>query len=106
MKNADVFQACFENICKNYNIPAGLRISEAVRDRTFRDLVRIFIDVHTASCANFHEEEVWKNLSETGIKSKKDYRKLRSLIRIRLIDAIRGMRDIADESLRNLGAKI
>lgn len=106
MKNADIFQACFENVCKNYNIPAGLRISEAVRDRVWHDLLYVFIDVHTASCANFNETEIWKNLSETGIKSKKDYRELRSLIRIRLIDAIRGMRDIAEESLRNLGVKV
>lgn len=106
MKNADIFQICFENICKNYNIPADLRISEAAQDRAFRDLVRIFIDVHMANCVNFYEEEMWRNLSETGIKSKKDYRKLRSLIRIRLINAIRGIRDLTEESLRNLGVKI
>ena len=106
MKNADVFQACFENVCKNYNIPAGLRISEAVRDRVWHDYFNIFIDLHTSSHINFSEQEVLKNILKTGVKSKKDYRRLRSLIRMRLIDAIHQVRDLTEESLRNLGAKV
>lgn len=106
MKNADIFQACFENVCKNYNIPAGLRISEAVRDRVWRDSFAVFIDLYTSSHINFREQEVLKNILEVGVKSKKDYRRLRSLIRMRLIDAIHQVRDLTEESLRNLGAKI
>ena len=106
MKNIDALRACFENICKNYNIPAGLRITEPMRDRIFHDSFLVFVEIHMASSICTDEQEIWKNLSETGIKSKKDYRQLRSLIRIRLIDAIHGIRDLTEESLRNLGAKV
>ena len=106
MKNVDILQTCFENICKNYNVPAGLHISEPLRDRAWRDLFSVFIDIHTGSCLNFGDKEIWMNILETGIKSKKDYRKLRSLVRIKLIDAIHGIRDLTEESLRNLGVKV
>ena len=105
MKNVDILQTCFENICKNYNIPAGLHVSEPMTDRTWHDVFSVFIDLHAGSHINFYEKEIWMNLLETGIKSKKDYRKLRSLIRIRLVDAIHGLRDLTEESLRNLGVK-
>lgn len=106
MKNIDIFQACFDNVCKNYNIPAGLNITEPMRNRTFHTQLNIFIDLHTAAHVSFFEEEIWRNLLETGIKSKKDYRKLRSLIRMKLVNAIHQVRDLTEESLRNLGAKV
>ena len=103
---ADLIQVCFENICKNYNISAGLNISEPVQDRYWHDLFHIFIDINTASHVSFYEKEIWMDLLKTGVKSKKDYRQLRSLVRARLIDAIRGIRNLTEDSLRNLGAKI
>jgi hypothetical protein len=106
MKNIDIFQSCFDNICKNYNIPAGLNISEPMRDRAFHTRLNVFIDLHTAAYISFSEKEICRNILETGVKSKKDYRRLRSLIRMRLIDAIHQVRDLTEESLRNLGAKI
>jgi len=105
-KTADLIQTCFENICKNYNIPAGLNISEPVQDRFSLDLFHVFIDINTASHVSFYQKEIWMNFLKTGIKSKKDYRKLRSLIRARLVNAIYGIRDLTEESLRNLGAKV
>ncbi len=103
---ADLIQVCFENICKNYNIPAGLNISEPVQDRFWHDLFYISIDINTVSQVSFYEKEIWMNLLKTGVKPKKDYRQLRSLIRARLIDAIQNMRDLTEESLRNLGVRI
>ena len=106
MKNTDILQACFENICKNYNVPAGLHISEPMQGRVWHDLSTIFIDIHAANCLNFHDKEIWMNILETEIKSKKDYRKLRSMVRLKLIDAIHSLRNLTEESLRNLGAKV
>lgn len=106
MKNTDVFRACFDNICENYNIPAGLHISEPMRDRIRYDTFIVFIDLHTSNHLGFAEQEILKDTLKVGVKSKKDYRRLRSLIRMRLIDAIHQVRDLTEESLRNLGAKI
>ena len=105
-ETSDLIQACFENICKNYNISAGLNISEPVQDRFWHDLFHVFIDINTASHVSFYEKEIWMNFLKTGIKSKRDYRKLRSLVRTRLINAIHGIRDLTEESLRNLGVKV
>ena len=77
-----------------------------MRDRTYHDNFIIFIDLHTASHILFAEKEVLKDILKTGVKSKKNYRRLRSLIRMRLIDAIHQVRDLAEDSLRNLGAKV
>lgn len=101
----DLIQVCFENICKNYNITADLIISEPLRSRAWRDLFTVFIDIHTANSINFGNKEI-EYILKTGIKSKKDYRRLRSAVRLKLIDAIRSLRDLTEESLRNLGAKV
>ena len=106
MKNLDVFQACFDNICKNYNLPAGLHVSKPIRDHTCYNDFIIFIDLHMASHILFAEKEALKNILKTGIKPKKNYRKLRSLIRMRLINTLHELHDLTEESLRNLGAKI
>ena len=106
MKNIDILQTCFENICKNYNVPAGLHISEPLQDRARHDVFTVFIDLHMGSRIGFYEKEIWMNFLEAGIVSKKDYRKLRSLVRMRMIDAIHGLRDLTEESLRNLGVKV
>jgi hypothetical protein len=105
-KTIGLIQVCFENICKNYNISAGLNISEPLQDRSWDGLFHVFIDINTASHVSFYEKEIWMNLLKTGVKSKRDYRKLRSLVRTRLINAIHGIRNLTEESLRNLGAKI
>lgn len=101
----DIVQACFENICKNYNIPAGLHITDIMQDRIHRDRFTAFVDVNTASQVNFYEQEVWANMLDTGVKSKKDYRKLRGLVRLKLIEAIRQLKTLTEESLHNLGER-
>jgi hypothetical protein len=104
-KNGIVLQECFSNICKNFNIPAGLNITPPMRDRTFHTMLQVFVDLHSSSCISFYEAEIWKNIIESGIKSKKDYRRLRSLVRTKLIDAVYDLRNLTEESLRNLGVK-
>jgi len=101
----DAFMACFDNICKNYNLPASFSVSEVLRNRSFHNHFHAFVDIHTSSCFNFAEQEIINNLLDTGIKSKKDYRQLRSLIRTRFIDAIYSIRNLTEESLRSLGVK-
>ncbi|GAG17054.1 unnamed protein product, partial [marine sediment metagenome] len=61
MKNLDIFQACFDNICKNYNLPASLHVSESIQDLSRHDLFHVFIDLHTGSHILFAEKEVLKN---------------------------------------------
>ena len=101
----DAFIQCFNLICKNFNIPAGFNIIEPFLDRTFHNQINVFIDLHTASYVSFSEKEIWKNLMQEGINSKKRYRMFRSLVRTRLIDAIYQIRNLTEESLRNLGVK-
>lgn len=105
MKNIKILQTCFENICKNYNITADLLISEPLRHRAFCDIITVFIEIHTLSSINFSDKDI-EYILKTGVKSNKDYRKLRSAVRIKLIDAIWSLRNLTEESLRNLGAKI
>lgn len=98
---------CIETICDQFNIPATLRISSIFRDRTHHTQSIAFIDVLTASHFSFEDKEILDILAvPQGIKSKKDYRKLRSLVRTRLIDGIWSLRSLTEESLRNLGVKI
>lgn len=105
MKNAIALRICLENICKNYNVPAEFLISEPLIERTFPDSFIVFVELNTLSSMNFGNKEI-NRISETGIKSNKDYRKLRFAARLKLIDAIRSLRDLTEESLRNLGAKV
>ena len=105
MKNINAIQKCFQNICENYNIVADLQISEPLRPRVCPDQLIAFVELNTISSINFHDKEL-NHISKTGIKSNKDYRKLRSITRIKLIDAIRSLRDLTEENLRNLGARI
>lgn len=96
-------QRCFDKICENFGIVAGLHVSKPVRSRdTLEELLLIFVDINVSSYFHLHGQEVLMN----KIKSKKDYKKLRRLVRIRLISSLRDMQDLAEESLRNLGAKV
>jgi len=101
----DVFIECFNLICKNFNIPAGLNITEPICNRTLPRQITIFVDLHTMGSVNFFEEEIWKNLLQNKMNSKEKYRKFRSLVRTKLIDAIYQIRNLTEESLRNLGVK-
>lgn len=104
-EKCDIINVCFENICKNFNIPAGLILASPLVERGFHSIFQVFIDVHTCGCVNFSEEEFWKNSIKNGIQSKKDYRRLQSFIRAKLISAIYDIRNLTEESLRNLGVK-
>ena len=102
----DVISKCVELICKKFNVPANLRITDLFRDRLYYDRTTVFLDVHTTCHFSIADKEVLSNLAEHGIRSKKDYRKLHSLIRMRLIDAIYQIRSLTEESLRNIGVRV
>lgn len=90
------------NICDNYDIPANLRITKPFCKRNeCYSYPTIFLDTHATSSFSVYENEVMASIKA----NKKDYRKLRSLIRLRLIDAIRQIKDLADNTLRNLGVE-
>jgi hypothetical protein len=103
-EKCNIINACFANVCENYNIPASLILTSSLFDKYFSNF-QLFLEIHTCGCVDFSEIEVWKQFSKTGIKSKKDYRKLRSFVRIKLISAIYDIRNLTEESLRNLGVK-
>lgn len=105
IEHIDIIKVCIENICKNYNVLADLHITEPLQSRAFHDILTVFVDIHTCSSIGFCNTEI-KDLLETGIKSNKDYKKLRSCVRIKLISAIRSLHDLTEESLRNLGVRI
>lgn len=96
---------CFDNICENYGIQAGLNMSESLRDREQPTMQVIFINMRISSYFCVEDIEVLKTLTQKRIKSKKDYRKLRSLIRMRILNALRLIQDLAEDGIRNLGAK-
>ncbi|MEE8207890.1 MAG: hypothetical protein V3T88_02900, partial [Nitrosomonadaceae bacterium] len=81
---------------------AGLNISEPVQNRYRHRTFIAFVDINTSSFFDMCNQDMIMN----KIKSKKDYRKLRRLVRLKLIDAIRQIQDLAEDSLRNLGARI
>lgn len=94
---------CFDKICENFGIVADLHMSKPVQScDTLEELLLVFVDIHTSSHFSLHGQEVLMN----KIKSKKDYKKLRKLVRIRLIDSLRSVQDLVEDSLRNLGAKV
>ena len=94
---------CFDKICENFGIVAGLNVSKPIQSReTFEELLIVFVDINVGSCFNLLGQEIVMN----KIKSKKDYKKLRKLVRLRLIDSLRGIQDHVEDSLRNLGAKV
>lgn len=94
---------CFDKICENFGIVADLHISKSVQSRdTLEELLLAFVDIHASSHFNLHGQEILMN----KIKSKKDYKKLRKFVRIRLISSLRDIQDLVEESLRNLGAKV
>ena len=58
-----------------------------------------------ASYFNVNDAEILMNIKQKGIKSKKDYRKLRALVRLKLLNALRQVQELAEDGIRNLGAK-
>ena len=96
-------QRCFDKICENFGVVAGLNVSKSIQSReTLEELFIVFVDINVGSCFNLLSQEIIMN----KIKSKKDYKKLRRLVRLRLIDSLLSMRNLTEESLRNLGAKV
>jgi len=96
-------QRCFDKICENFGIVAGLHISKPAQSReTLEELLLVFVDINVGSHFYLHGQEVLMN----KIKSTKDYKKLRKLIRRRLISSLRDIQDLVEDSLRNLGAKV
>lgn len=96
-------QRCFDKICENFGIVAGLNVSKSIQSReTLEELLIVFVDINVGSCFNLLGQEIVMN----KIKSKKDYRKLRQLVRLRLIDSLRQIQDLTEDSLRNLGAEV
>lgn len=94
---------CFDKICENFDIVAGLNISEPVRQRgNHEEIFLAFVDI----CASSHFAVSGQEILRCHIKSKKDYKNLRRLVRVRLISSLRDMQDLVENSLRNLGAKV
>ncbi len=96
-------QRCFDKICENFDIVAGLNVSKSIQSRdTLEELLLVFVDIRASSHFCLYGQEILMN----KIKSKKDYKKLRRIVRARLISALHDMRDLTEDSLRNLGAKV
>jgi hypothetical protein len=98
-------QRCFEKICENYGVQAGLRMSEPLRDRDQPDMQIAFIDMRIGSYFTVNDQEILKNTMQKGIKSRKDYRRLRSLARTGILNALRSVKDLVEDGIRNLGAE-
>lgn len=75
-----------------------------MRDCNQRDIITAFVDIHVGSSFSFLETAELQQFIKNGILSKKDYRRFRALIRIRLVETLWSIRNLADEGLRNLGA--
>ena len=99
-------QRCFKKICVNYGIQAGLNMSGPLRSRDQFSLQVVFIDMMIASYFSVADCEILSNILQEGIKSKKDYRKLRSLVRLKILNALRQIQELAEDGIRNLGAKV
>ena len=94
---------CFDKICENFGVTADLCISPPIQARgTREERLVTFVDIHTSSYFDVSGREILS----CRVKSKKDYKNLRRLVRRRLISSLRDMKDLAEESLRSLGAKI
>lgn len=94
---------CFDKICENFGIVAGLNISEPMRQRgNYEEVFLAFVDIHISSHFDISGQEILR----CHIKSKKDYKNLRRLVRVRLISSLRDMQDLVENSLRNLGVKV
>ena len=100
--NEDV-RRCFDKICENFSIIADLNISEPIQSReTPEELFLAFVDINACS----HFDISGREILLCHVKSTKDYKNLRKLIRKRLISSLRDMQDLIEGSLRNLGAKV
>lgn len=93
----DELRQCISNICKNYNFPDVLRINEPVLPHALQNVYVVFADATTSFTIDKTE------LTMNGIKSPKDYRKLRRLIRARLGNAAWSLKNLAEEMLESLG---
>ena len=79
---------------------AGLNVSEPTQRHGNHEKTFIaFVDIHTSSHFMVAERE----LLMCHIKSNKDYKNLRRLVRRRLISSLRDIQDLVNDSLRNLG---
>lgn len=105
IKNKEI-QKCFRNIIKNYGIQCNLDISEP-RPPCSGDYSRniSFIDMMTTVSFDIRDQEVLISLLQDGIKSKKDYRKLRGLVRMKIINALHSVQGLVEDGLRNLGTR-
>ena len=74
-----------------------LRINEPLIPRGCSDIFITFLD--TTTSFTIEKTELIRN----GIKTPKDYRKLRRMIRARLINATYSLKHLAEDMLENLG---
>lgn len=94
---------CFDKICENFSIIADLNISKPMQQHgDHEELFLAFIGIHMSS----HFDVSGRELLLCHVKSTKDYKNLRKLIRRRLISSLRDIQDLVEDSLRNLGAKV
>lgn len=93
----DELRKCIGNICKNFNFPDVLDIREPIMSYSVHDLYVVFLNTSTSFI--IQKTELLKN----GIRSKKEYRQLRRLIKMRLRVALLDLKHLAEEGLLNLG---
>ncbi len=94
---------CFDKICENFGIVAGLNISKPIQQHgNYEEVFLAFVDINVSS----HFDVSGREILLCPVKSTKDYKNLRKLVRGRLISSLRDIQDLTEESLRNLGAKV
>ena len=98
-------QDCIGLICENYRIPASVRMTELLRSFECPSEQSVFLDINVGSRFGVDDAEVLMNLSKGGIKDGKSYRRLRSLMRVRLLDALHEIQELVEDDIRRLGGR-
>ena len=95
--NDDAYKA-LEHIAGSFNMPIEIGLTRPCSPvGSMRPTVVIF--VNAGSQVMFGNDE----LLHCGIHNKKDYRKLRELVRVKLCSAAQDLKRLAEDTIRNLG---
>jgi hypothetical protein len=86
---------CVQLICKNFGLP-GVTLREVCSDAAHRDVYTVFIDLTAVASANFKQQE-------TMVANPKQYKRIKRIVRLRLINAFNDLKTLAEESLRSMG---
>lgn len=94
---------CIRSILEAHDIPGDIEFTECYCSHIQPDTFIAFLNWHAGAHFAFDKREILKILLKGGIRSKKDYRQLRNLVRERIKDAAWDMKCLAEDTLRNLG---